>query len=84
MNPIESQRYAIWKRAAEQGVTATIRYYAKRFPHLVLKETTIRRIKNAYLLEMKSNPGLAEPETDEAVPIKFYSLAPIIIIIARW
>ena len=63
-----AQRYAIGKRAAEHRVTAIIRYYAKRFPHLALKETTVRRIKNAYLLELKSNPVLTEPETDEAVP----------------
>ena len=58
-----AQRYSIGKRAAEHGVTATIRYYSKHFPHLALKETTVRRIKNAYLLELKFNPGLAEPET---------------------
>ena len=38
----------------------------KRFPHLALKETTVRRIKNAYLLELKSNPR-AEPD-NETVP----------------
>jgi len=61
-----AQRYAIGKRAAEHGVMATIRYYAKRFPHLALKETTVRRIKNAYLLELKSNPR-AEPD-NKTVP----------------
>ena len=34
-------------------MTATIRYYAKRFPYLALKETTVRRIKNVYLSEVK-------------------------------
>ena len=48
-----AQRFAVGKRAAEHGVTATIRYYAKRFPDLALKETTVRRIKNVYLSELK-------------------------------
>ena len=48
-----AQRFAVGKRAAEHGVTATIRYYAKRFPDLALKETTVRRIKNIYLSELK-------------------------------
>ena len=37
----------------EHGVTATIRYYAKRFPHLALKETTVRRINSVYLSGLK-------------------------------
>ena len=32
---------------------ATIRYYAKHFPDLAVKETTIRRIKNVCLSELK-------------------------------
>ena len=36
-----AQRFAVGKRAAEHGVTATLRYYAKRFPHLAPKETTV-------------------------------------------
>ena len=35
---------------------ATIRYYAKHFPNLALKETTVRRIKNVYLSELKKGP----------------------------
>ena len=62
-----AQRYVIRKRAVEHGVTATIRFYAKCFPHLALKETTVRRIKNAYLVELKSNLALSKPDTDEAV-----------------
>ena len=48
-----AQRFAVGKRVAEHGVTATIRYYAKRFPDLSLEETTVRRIKNVYLSELK-------------------------------
>ena len=32
---------------------ATIRYYVKRFPHLALKETTVRRINSVYLSGLK-------------------------------
>lgn len=31
------QKYAIGQRTAENGATATLRYYAKRFPDLPLK-----------------------------------------------
>ena len=48
-----AQRFFVGKRAAEHGVTATLRYYAKCFPYLALKETTVRRIKNVYLSELK-------------------------------
>ena len=37
-----AQKFSIGKRAAENGVTATIRYYAKAFPDLPLKEMTVR------------------------------------------
>ena len=33
---------------------ATLRYYATCFPYLALKETTVRRIKNVYLSELKN------------------------------
>lgn len=65
-----AQRYSVGKRAAEHGITATIRYYAKRFPDLALKETTVRRIKKAYLLELKSNPRESDDETVPELPCK--------------
>ena len=37
-----AQKYAIGQRAAENGVTAMLHYYSKRFPDLQLKETTVR------------------------------------------
>ena len=49
-----AQKYAIGQRAAENGVTATLRYYAKRFPDLQLKETTVRRFKNNYQASLKT------------------------------
>ena len=42
------------KGAAENGVTATHYYYAKRFPDLQLKETTVRQFKNNYLASLKT------------------------------
>ena len=40
-----AQKFSIGKRAAENRVTAMISYYAKAFPDLCLKETTVRRLK---------------------------------------
>ena len=48
------QKNAIGQRAAENGVTAMLHYYAKRFPDLQLKETTVRRLKNNYLASLKT------------------------------
>ena len=50
-----AQKYEVGKRAAEHGVTATIRYYAKKHPHLVLKESSVRRFKNLYQERIKLN-----------------------------
>ena len=49
-----------WKRAAENGVTATLRYYSKTFPGLALKETTVRRFKDNYLLHIIDSTGLTD------------------------
>ena len=48
-----AQRYQVEKRAAEHGVTATLQYYAKKFPDLPLKETTVRRLKDVYKVSLK-------------------------------
>ena len=55
-----AQKFSIGKRAAENGVTATIRYYAKAFPDLPLsnlKETTVQRLKNNYQASLKTDQG---------------------------
>ena len=39
------RRFQIGKHAAENGVAATMRFYAKKF---VLKESSVRTWKNAY------------------------------------
>ena len=48
-----AQRYEVGKRAAEHGVTASIRYFAKKYPKLPLKETSARRFKILYVAECK-------------------------------
>ena len=48
-----SQRALIGKRAAEHGVTSSIRHFCKKYPEFSLKETTVRRLKNEYLAEIR-------------------------------
>ena len=43
-----AQKLIVGKRAAEYGTTAAIRFFAKKYPKLPLKETTVRRLKNMY------------------------------------
>ena len=45
------QKAAIGKRAAEDGIAATIRYYTKQYPDL--KESSVRTWKNTYTTEIK-------------------------------
>ena len=40
------QRYEVGKRAAEYGVTDSIRYFAVKYPEIKLKEPSVRRFKN--------------------------------------
>jgi len=50
-------KYQVGKRAAEFGSTSTLRYYARHYPDLPLKETSMRHFKNQYLKDSKSkNP----------------------------
>ena len=53
INP--TQKFSIGKRAAESGVTTTIRYYAKAFPDLPLSNLKERRLKNNYLASLKTD-----------------------------
>ena len=52
-----AQKYQVGKRAAETGVTKTLRYYAKNYPSILLKETSVRRLKNSYLSSLKDKKG---------------------------
>ena len=47
-------RFQIGKHAAENGVAATMRFYAKKF---VMKESSIRTWKNAYTRKIHSKRG---------------------------
>ena len=48
-----AQKYQVGKRAAEFGTTNTIRYYARRFLGIPLKETSVRRFKSQYQKDQK-------------------------------
>ena len=62
-----AQHYEIGKRAAEHGVASSIRYFKRKYQHLVLKETTVRRLKNLYISELKKVPLASRLETNETV-----------------
>ena len=40
-----TQKYQVGKRTAEFGMTNTVCYYARCFPGIPLKQTTVRRLK---------------------------------------
>ena len=62
-----AQRYEVGKRASEHGVTASLRYFFKKYPQLCLKETTVRRLKNLYqsTLKSKSNDDGLQKQVQE-------------------
>ena len=63
-----AQRYEIGKRAAEHGVTDSIRYFAGKYPKLKLKEPSVRRFKNLYK-DLSGDPdqqGATITTSDEA------------------
>ena len=64
-----AQRCEVGKKAAEMGVTSAIRYYKRKFPDLPLTEPTVRRIKNAYLEELKEK-SLEQVEKLKELPFK--------------
>ena len=44
-----AQQFEVGKRAAEHGVTASLQYFSKKYPHLPLKEASVKRFKNQRL-----------------------------------
>ncbi len=48
----ETEKAEISKRAAEFGVTSTVRYFNKKFTHRELKESTVRTWANQYRKEL--------------------------------
>ena len=66
---IPSQRYEVGKRAAEYGITASLRYFAKKYPELIpLKETSVRRLKNQYQSNCKQQK--ASNQTNSVVQVE--------------
>ena len=69
-----AHRYEIGKRAAKHGVTASrtasIHYFAKKYPKLPLKEMSIRRFKNLYVAECKQKESFNDYEEVEELPRK--------------
>ena len=52
-----AQKLTVGKRATEFGTTAAMRFFAKKYPQLPLKETTVRRLKNIYQSQLKQQRG---------------------------
>ena len=67
---IPEQKYRIGKRAAEFGVTSTLRHYSKTFPDLSLKETYMHRFKNQYQCTIKEQVKSGESGNIKALPTK--------------
>ena len=59
-----AQRLTVGKRAAEHGTTAAIRFFAKKYPELALKEATVRRLKNLYQSQLSITRNLRRQESD--------------------
>ena len=49
----------IGRRAAEHGVSATVRFYAQKLPDHVLKESSVRTWRDAYTRKMQTSSALA-------------------------
>ena len=58
-----SQHYEVGRQASEHGVTASLRYFSKKYPLLSLKETTVRRLKNLYRSTLKSTPAKSSDDS---------------------
>ena len=50
-----AQKFSNGKRAAENGITTTLHYYSKTSPDLALKEATVRKFKDNYLLPINGS-----------------------------
>ena len=62
-----AQRYEISKRAAEYGVALSICYSKGKYQHLVLKETTVCRLKNLHTSELQKAPLHSRLQTSQAI-----------------
>ena len=61
----DAQRYEVGKRAAENGTTTALQYYAHKFPKLPLTEPTVRRLKDEYREFVKDLPKGKKGEIKE-------------------
>ena len=59
-----AQKLTVGKMAAEFGTTAAMQFFAKKYPQLPLKETTVRRLKNMYQSQLKQKHGDACSSVD--------------------
>ena len=62
----DAQRFAIAKRAAQFGTTASMRYFASKYPDQFasLKEPTVRRWKNKYKADLANNKSVGTVNDD--------------------
>ena len=65
-----AQKYQVGKRAAETGITKTLRYYAKNYPTIPLKETSVRRLQNSYLFSLKDKKASIRSSDVQEIPCK--------------
>ena len=74
------QQFQIGKRAAEHGITTSMRYFARKYPDLPLKETSVRRLKNLYLdkvPELDGTQQVSNSSDDESWFMRIPSAAAI-------
>ena len=67
MKVSDAQRFAIAKRAAQFGTTASMRYFASKYPDQFasLKEPTVRRWKNEYKKGLANNISVGEDDSSQ-------------------
>ena len=59
-----AQKLTIGERAAEHGTTAAMRFFAKKYPDLPLRETTVGRVKNMYQSQVRQqHSDIFSPES---------------------
>ena len=65
------QKAIVAKYAAENGIVKSIRHFQKNFPDDILKESTVRGWKNAYLCELQNRKRSGDEDvTITELPLK--------------
>ena len=70
-----AQRYEIGNGAAENGIAASLRYYARKYPELPLKETTVQRLKSLYRLQL-STPSKSQGDSGYSCTLRGVPVLP--------